>query len=174
MGVLYDYFAAPGDAEAAATIDRPGGPGQASSRSDKVRRGLFGRRAKESANAPNGVPYPTVADTGIDAVVQGGTLEELLTGRPYEQIERDPRSGLSLAVRDGGERLVLTLTDGLIDALAQASPEQLAGAAVPWSQTDEFWGTGNPEELTGLLGELADLARRARSSGGSLYCWVSL
>ena len=61
-----------------------------------------------------------LADTGIDPVVQGGTLEELLTGRPYEDIEQDPRWGQSLAVRDGGQRLVLTLTDGLVDALAAA------------------------------------------------------
>lgn len=44
MGVLFDYFAAPTDADAAATIERTGGPA-----------------------------YATVADTGIDPVVQGGS-----------------------------------------------------------------------------------------------------
>ena len=140
MGVLYDYFIAPGDDEAAATIDRTVGPGQPSSTPEKKSRGLFGRRPKEAATTDEGSPFPTIEDTGIDPVVQGGTLEELLTGRTYEEIEQDPRWGQSLAVRDGGERLVLTVTDGLIDALAQASPERLASAAVPWSQTEEFWG----------------------------------
>ena len=101
-------------------------------------------------------------------------MEELLTGRPYEKIEQDPRWGQPLAVRDGGERLVLTLTDGLIDALAHADSEQLAAAAVPWSQTKEFWGTGDPEELTALLHDLSELAREARTSDKSVYCWVSL
>ena len=101
-------------------------------------------------------------------------MEELLTGRPYEETEQDPRWGQPLAVRDGGERLVLTLTDGLIDALAHAVSEQLAAAAVPWSQTEEFWGTGDPEELTALLHALSGLARDARTSDKSVYCWVSL
>lgn len=107
-------------------------------------------------------------------MVQGGTLEELLTGRAYEQIEADPRSGQSLAVRDGGERLVLTLTDGLVDALAQASDERLAEVAVPWSQTEEFWGAGDPSVLTPVLVALSNLCRDARSRDDQVYCWVSV
>jgi hypothetical protein len=116
--------------------------------------------------------YPTVSDTGVDPVVQGGTLEELLTGRAYEQIEEDPRWAQSLAVREGGERLVLTLTDGLVDALAQASDERLAEVAVPWSETEEFWRSGDPSALTPLLLDLANLCRDARSRGDQVYCWV--
>ena len=174
MGIFYDYFIAPGDTEAAAAIDRTGGPGQPASPINQKGRGLFGRRQKDAASADQGFTYPTIEDTGIDPVVQGGTLEELLTGRAYEEIELDQRWGQSLAVRDGGERLVLTLTDGLIDALAQATPEQLASAAGPWSHTEEFWGTGDPEELTALLHDLSGLAREARTRGESVYCWVSL
>jgi hypothetical protein len=37
-----------------------------------------------------------------------------------------------------------SLTDGLIDALAQSSDEQLWAAALPWSQTEEFWGLVMP------------------------------
>ena len=147
MGVFFDYFAAPDDDEAAATIDRPICPGKA---------------------------YPTLADTGIDPVVQAGTLEELLTGRPYEEIEQDPRWGRTLASRNGGERLINTLTDTLADALAAAGPEELAAAAAPWSQTEEFWGAGDPQVLVGLLVELAQLARDARTRGDRLYCWTSL
>jgi hypothetical protein len=117
---------------------------------------------------------PTVSDTGIDPVVQGGTLEELLTGRAHEQIEEDPRWAQSLAVRDGGERLVLTLTDGLVDALAQASSERLAEVAVPWSETEEFWGAGDPSALTSQLIDLATLCRDARSRNDRVYCKVSV
>jgi hypothetical protein len=174
MGVLYDYFVAPTDTEAAAAIDRVGGPGQPDRPAPVKGRGLFARRQKHADPNLDSAVYATVADTGIDPVVQGGTLEELLTGRPYEQIEQDPRSGQALAVRDGGERLVLTLTDGLIDALAQSSPDQLAAAAIPWSQTEEFWGTGDPAELTPLLVDLSALAGDARARGESVYCWVSV
>jgi hypothetical protein len=60
-------------------------------------------------------------------------LEELLMGRRYEQIEQDPRWANVLADRDGGQGLVLPLTDGLIGALAQANNEELARVAVPGS-----------------------------------------
>jgi hypothetical protein len=172
MGVLHDYFIAPNDASAAATINWAGGPGRHIS--PPAKRGPFGWRKVESEPSGVAAPFPTVADTGIDPVVQGGTLEELLTGRPYEQIEQDPRWANVLADRDGGQGLVLTLTDGLIGALAQANTEQLARVAVPWSATEEFLGQGDPEALTSLLGDLSMLARDARARGESVYCWVSL
>lgn len=173
MGVLFEYFTAPSDSDAAATIDREGGPAEpAGSSPEPARRGWFGRRPKGSDVIPPGPAYTTVPDTGIDPVVQGGTLEELLTGRPYEEIEQDPRWGHSLATRNGGERVVLTLTDGLVEALAQADDELLATVAVPWSQTEEFFGAGDPEALTALLQDLSGLAREARSSGQTVYCWV--
>jgi hypothetical protein len=90
VGVLYDYFVAPSDNDAAAVIDRIGGPGQpVSASAGPVRRGPFGRRHKGTDVVTERPAYPTVADTGIDPVVQGGTLEELLTGRPYAEIEQD-------------------------------------------------------------------------------------
>jgi hypothetical protein len=67
---------------------------------------------------------------------------------------------------------VLALTDGLVHALAQADGERLASVAVPWSQTEEFWGAGDPGALTGLLQELSGLARQAQARGEAVYCWV--
>ncbi|MFB6724966.1 hypothetical protein ACFCV3_32615 [Kribbella sp. NPDC056345] len=141
MGVLFDYFAAKSDAEAAAVIDRVVGP-------------------------------DSLLLKGIDPVVQLGTLEELLTNRPYDEVADDPRSGHVVAVRDHGARLVSTLTDSLATALAQASREDLERVAVPWSQTEEFWGSADPEILADVLTDLADLARRAEANGERLYCWV--
>jgi hypothetical protein len=109
MGALFDYFAADSDEQAASTIDRLGGP---------------------AADEPGGA-FDTVAVKGIDPVVQLGTLEELLTGRPYDAVVADPRSGHALAVHDGGERVVLTVTDSLTDALAAATPDRLAEAPYP-------------------------------------------
>lgn len=113
-----------------------------------------------------------MSDSGIDPVVQMGTLEELLTGRSAEDVAADERAGTDLAVRDGGERLVLTLTDGLSAALVTASDERLAEVAVPWSRTEEFWGGADPDDLAGLLRDLAGLARRADAAGHRPYCWV--
>lgn len=141
MGVLCDYFAAASDGEAAAVIDATGGPGAGS---------LHGN--------------------GIDPVVQMGTLEELLTGRDFEEILDG--DGEVIADRDGGQRLVVRLSTDVTEALAGASDERLAEVAVPWSQTEEFWGEGDPDVLAGFLRDLAALARDARGRGQRLYCMV--
>jgi hypothetical protein len=157
VGVLFDYYSAGSDEAAAGVIDLPGGPGAAAS-------GLV--------PAPAGLAFDVVPVKGIDPLVQMGTLEGLLTGRGYEAIVAGPRAGQILASKGGGERMVVTLTDELQAALASADERQLGSVAVPWCQTDEFFGQGDPELLAGWLRELAGLARRARDGGKRLYCWV--
>ncbi|NIK56933.1 hypothetical protein [Kribbella shirazensis] len=151
MGVLFDYFAADSDEQAASAIDRVGGPGTAD--------------PDASAQA-----FDTVSVKGIDPVVQMGTLEALLTGRPYDA----SAVGQPLAIRDGGERVVLALADSLTIALAEACPERLAEVAVPWSRTEEFWGSADPDTLTEILRDLAGLAGRAQAASQRLYCWISV
>jgi hypothetical protein len=165
MGVLFDYFSAASDEAAADAIDLLGGPGVPVRASDP---GLAGVPGKTSGLPP----FDTVFAKDVDPLVQLGTLEALLTGREYELIVAGSRAGHTLAIRDGGERTVVTLTDQLQAALAAADHEQLASVAVPWSQTDEFWGRGDPEDLASLLSELAALARRARDRDERMYCWV--
>jgi len=178
MGVLFDYFSAATDEEAGAVLDRPGGPG-----SDEVivpkaepKRGIFGLKRRPAAPAIDAAPeqfrYDVVSVTDIDPVVQLGTLEELLTGRAYDDIVDDARSGHAVAIRDGGERLVLTLTDSLSAALANASNDFLEQVAGPWSETEEFWDAADPRVLADFLKELSGLARRAAESRNRLYCWV--
>ena len=118
MGVLFDYFAADSDQDAAAVIDRVGGPGSQqvlAPRPAKSRWGLFGRKdaTTELASDAQLPVHDTVSGKGIDPVVQLGKLEALLTGRPYAEVVDDPRSGHALEIRDGGERVVCTLTDSL-------------------------------------------------------------
>jgi hypothetical protein len=148
MGILCDYFAASSDEQAASVIDRDGGPRQ-------------------------GDPaFPTVDAKGIVPMVMMGTLEALLTGRTYDEVTAAHPVAEPVAVRDEGERLVVRLAGTLSGALADASDERLAEVAVPWSETEEFWGAGDPAELTPVLRDLAALARRARSDGQHLYCWM--
>ncbi|WP_181312570.1 hypothetical protein [Nocardioides campestrisoli] len=142
MALRYDWFLAPDDAAAAAAL------------------------------TPGATSYRTLADTRVDPVAQGGTLEALLTGRSSEQIAGDPRWGAQLATRDAGDRMVLTITDALVDALATADDERLAEVAGPWAMTEEFRGEVSPETLRVQLRLLAALARAARAAGGSLYCRV--
>jgi len=67
---------------------------------------------------------------------------------------------------------VLTLTDSLSAALANASNDFLEQVAGPWSETEEFWDAADPRVLADFLKELSGLARRAAESRNRLYCWV--
>ena len=160
MGVLTDYFTAPSDEAAAATIDWDGGP----SRPDAQKRGLL-RRGK----GPD--PLPTVDMGGIEPTVQMGTLDEILTGTPFDEVLADTTAAI-VAERDGGERLVVRLSTRLQAALAAADGERLQDAAVPWAATDEFFGQADPEELGDSLVELSGLARAAEQLGQRMYCWL--
>lgn len=160
MGLLCEYFEARSDAEAAATIDWVGGPAQ-----PEAKRSLL-RRTKSSTPG-----FEVVDLGGVEPTVQMGTLEEILTGRSFEDILDDTDDAI-VADRDGGERLVVRLTPGLQVALATATDSRLREAAVPWSETEEFGGLGDPEDLAEGLTELAALARRASANGSRLYCWV--
>ncbi|WP_456845973.1 hypothetical protein [Cellulomonas sp. P5_C6] len=174
MSVLCEYFAAPSDAAAAAVVDRLGGPADASGAPVTKTRGFFHRKA-EPVHVPGGpvVAYPTVDGGGIEPVVQLATLEEILTGRSYDDVIDGLEEGNVVAERDGGQRLVVRLTPTLTAALVDSSADTLAAAALPWSQTEEFWGEADPAPLAGFLGRLADLARGAREAGDTLYCFVT-
>lgn len=145
MGLFCDYFTAGSDEQAAAAID-----------------GIDVHQ------------QDVVSAKGIDPVVQLGALEALLTGRSYDDVTAGPRSGVLIADGGDGERIVLSVTDGLCAALAQATDERLAHVAVPWSQTEEFLGEADPEQLAEVLGELAALAQRAAAGGQRLFCRVSV
>jgi hypothetical protein len=69
---------------------------------------------------------------------------------------------------------VCRLSETLTGALADASPDLLREVAEPWSRTEELAGWRDHGELAMDLGALAGLARQARTSGGRLYCWMSL
>lgn len=176
VGVLFDYFSASSDDEAAAAIDRTGGPGGSaiSSAEPASQRRLFGRRREAVHDAPttSSKAFDSVTDTGIDPVVQMGKLEALLTGRPYEEVVADPRAGHAVVVRDEGQRVVTTLTSSLMASLAGADDGLLDAVAQPWSQTEEFWGQGNPQALGKLLRDLRGLAARAQAADKQLYCWI--
>lgn len=177
MSVLFDYFSAGSDEEAATVIDRVGGPGsQATIVQPEPTRGIFGLKRRTVSPVfgtdPELVVYDTVSTKNLDPVVQLGTLEELITGKAYDDIVQDPRSGHEVAIGAGGGRLVLTLTGALTSALAAADDDILEQVAVPWSETEEFGNAADPQDLADFLKSLSRLARRADASGKRLYCWV--
>lgn len=149
--MLFDYFVADSDELAASTLD--GGPGAGAASGAEPR-------------------FPFVDGKGIDPFVMMGKLEALLTGRTYAEVDAACGNAQPLAMIDSGERVVERLWDSLVASLASASSDRLAEVAVPWSQTEEFWGHGQADALAGFLEELAQLAQLARSSGQHMYCWT--
>jgi hypothetical protein len=125
-------------------------------------------------------PFDVFYTRAIDPVVQLGTLEELLTGRSFDDILADHLGEEPLASRKDGSRLVVALNEEIRNSLAAATPERLAEVVIPWSQTEEYTKglNGEDEELVSMLaadlGELAALARRAHDRGDRLYCWIDM
>ncbi|GAA1544002.1 hypothetical protein GCM10009827_074710 [Dactylosporangium maewongense] len=178
MGVMYDYFAAGSDERAATVLDLPAGPGgplpAVPGLMDRVRAGdmaaLQELRTPRVRWGEHG--FQVLEVKGLDPIVTLATLEELITGVAYDDIVEGPRAGADIASADDGERMVVTVTDELQQALARCSPDELARAAAAWARTEELGGDDDVEPLTVFLGELAILAREALGRGERLYCWV--
>lgn len=144
MGVINTYFIASNDAAAASVVET--GP--------------------DAANGP-------VLDA-VDPTVQAGTLQELLTGEPYDTITGERSWARLVSEPDHDSAWVVSLPGAFTAALADASDERLAEVVGPWSETEEFWGAGDPEYLLPMLRDWRALARTARERGEALYCWNSL
>lgn len=154
MAVLFNYFSAPTDEVAASVIDHGPAP---------------------DAAAEELPAFDTVALSGIDPVVQMGTLESILTGTPYAQVRSGPRAADVLAQRDEGELLVVTMTATLRAALSKLEGDRMPSVAAQWGDTEEFQVAAyswSPDELQSALGQLAGLAQRASATEQHLYCWV--
>ena len=101
-----------------------------------------------------------------------GKLEEVLTGRLFDDILQDP-TGQVIASRDGGERLIIPLTACLQDALASIDDDAVDEVAARWAAPDEYHGAGADTELAaGALRDLVRLVRTGRERAETLYCWV--
>lgn len=100
-------------------------------------------------------------------------LEEILTGRSYDDVYADPRQAALIGPArpeeiDGGA--VLSVTDTLRDALATMDPSAVAQVARRWAVAED--AADAEEGLTQFLVAFADLARQAVGRAEHLYCLV--
>jgi hypothetical protein len=159
MSLLCDYFTAASDTQAEETIDWIGGPAGPPEGGDLV-------------GGSQLVARPTVSLTGIEPMMWMGKLEEILTGRSFDDILDDGTRKV-VASRNNGERLVQRLTASLQDALAGMDDHSVDEVAAHWAAPDEFYGTGTDKELAAsALRDLVRLVRAGRERGEMLYCWV--
>ncbi|MEU6324868.1 hypothetical protein [Streptomyces sp. NPDC047009] len=174
MGVMYDYFSAASDELAAATIDAPGGPDGAGPQlpvAEIVKlhgheglRELLRPRVRQAETG-----FHVVATKGFDPTTDLGMIEAILTGVDFEDLLARERTSHVVAERDGGQGLVLTISDELQACLARSGVTELRAAAAQWVESNGF---GDAGPLGDLLSELSLLARGATERGERLYCWV--
>ena len=123
-----------------------------------------------AASAIDGEMPPFVFAKRIDPFEAIPRVEGLLTGRSCDTIQREFISKPPIAIDEGGEGFIAAMSEPLAAALASADRAQLADVAVSWAQIEEFEGRAQADGLADLLGELADLVRRADQQGHRIYC----
>ena len=153
MGLLYDYFRAPGVAEVRSHMDA------------------------DDAFSPVPEVFDGIDLKGIDPTVVLGRLVGLVTDRGWAPDLGQDR----LVWPEGGEQdlehegpWVTVLDDRVRDVLAGVAAERVPDLAGRWAATEEFGRPGDAEFLRDVVSDLAALAMRARERGESLYCWMSL
>jgi len=179
MGMDVAFFSAPSDAAAAEAERRPGAPLGWPVQVGTRKAGWF---RKEAVLEEAGAAFDGFAARGYDGVVNMGTLEELLTGVPYDRLGEDPRWGGEVSDGEAPENCgVLSLTDTLRDALATAPDGLLEEIVGSWAQTEELapkdGGAPTRDDLDAhlnFLHELRDLAVRAYTNGHHLYWYFQV
>ncbi|GIE01244.1 hypothetical protein Adu01nite_25940 [Paractinoplanes durhamensis] len=153
MGVLYDYFRAPGTAE------------------------VLAHMAEHDAFSPVPDTFDGIELKSIDPAVILARLVGFVTGRAWSVDLVDER----LIWPEGGEQdmehegpWVSVLDDPSRDVLAGIPADRIPELADRWAAVEEFSGFADPEFLRDVIAEFAALATRARAHGESLYCWISL
>jgi hypothetical protein len=152
MGVLYDYFRAPGVADVRREMD-------------------------QSTYSPVPETFDGIELKSLDPSVILGKLIGFATGQEWSPA----LVGERLIWPEGGEQdmehegpWVTVLGDQARDVLAGIPADQIPGLAERWATVEELYGDGDPEFLGEVVAEFTALAERARQHGESLYCWMSL
>ncbi|WP_327367486.1 hypothetical protein [Streptomyces sp. NBC_01217] len=149
MGVLFGYYAAADDEDAARAVVR------------------------EDGQPPTGAGYDELVVKGMDPVLDLLPAEALFTGRSADAVEADPRHGHLVAMAEGGQVVSLSLTDSFRDSLARCDRDRLDDVARDWSASGVFDAEADLSKIAGFLKDLAALAERASTRGHRLYCRIS-
>jgi hypothetical protein len=119
---------------------------------------------------------PSEAFPGFDAKgldqIKLAVLRALLTGEEYDEEWVD---NIPLVAGDeaGDGPWVFQLPDDIVAALADVPAADEAAIAAEWAESEEFAGWDG-ETVTGMLHELAALARRAGEANKKLLMWICL
>jgi hypothetical protein len=178
MGLLSDFFAA--TPQELTDLDVQWGPmGAPPAPPSKAQGRFFGFGRKQPEPAPVEEPrvsLPTVQSKGLTGI-EVGTLDEFLTGTPYEELDA---GGLNDPVRENDARgegpWVFRVRREMRDALVSLAAERKPEVVQQWAATEELQLSQRDdiEALSDLVSELQGLAKSAAASDRDLYLWVSL
>ena len=171
MGLTYGYLSAPSDAAAAAVVTRDGGPeGDMMFREvETTKRGWFSRTktvVELVETQDTSLPLYDTAPDGLDPFGTLPALEELLTGRPLQQIQDDPDFE-ELASANEGERLVVRINRSLPAALIATAPERLPDVARALARSEHFGGDDLAVQIDVLTDDAVGADRGVRRRRGS-------
>ena len=150
MGVLYDYFHAPGIAEVRRHLDQNEG------------------------ESPVPDTFEGVFVKQIDPTVLLGQLVGFAGGRTWAPDLVQEKLVWPEDAEDSEGPWVTVLDDNTRDVLAAITAERMPELAGRWAAVEEFGGHLDATLLGETIEELAALAGRARAQGESLYCWICL
>ncbi|MFJ9769768.1 hypothetical protein ACIRVF_00790 [Kitasatospora sp. NPDC101157] len=166
MGVLTDYFRAPGAAAVVRALELTGGA-----------RPEFGE-ASEGA-------FDGVMAKGVDPGVLLGQLVAAIRAEPWRVDLVEDAAVWPTTPQPGPDGpwseddpwstgpWVTELDDAARDALAEVRDDRIPAAVARWAEAAE-WHGADPADLLPLAEDLIALARRARTAGERLYCWICL
>jgi hypothetical protein len=125
--------------------------------------------------APDDDAAAAVADHGpdeVNEVARYGNFDPVTTMGEWESSFGIAGDGGSRIIAGDGRPLVLAVPASLQAALAAADEEQLAEAATRWAGRPAHDGEEiHPDFASGMLGQIASLARTATHRSHRLYYW---
>jgi hypothetical protein len=123
--------------------------------------------------------WPAIEFKRLDPVKMG-TLESILTGVPYDDVDQDELHAL---VRHGGDEgpWIVRLRQPLIDALATLEDSRIREFGAAWADTDEFKlrpsdkpSKADIEDLSMAIGEMSSLARVSKERAEPMFLMMGL
>ena len=153
MGVLFDYFRAPSEAEVRRHMD------------------------EDDAASPVPATFDGIELKTIDPSVILSQLVAFVIGQQWSADLVDERL---IWPEDGEQDLthegpwITALDDRTRDVLAGIPADRIPELAERWATVEELGGYADAEFLREVVADFAALAVRAREHDESLYCWMSL
>ncbi|MFE2417344.1 hypothetical protein [Streptomyces hokutonensis] len=123
---------------------------------------------------PDGVSFESLSYGNFDAEEALLEWESVFTGRSFDVLVAAGQPEVVADPGDGEGPILFAASHALQDALAAADPYRLVEVGRLWVEERAASGDVFDQEIaTGILSDLARLARGLRGQDQRLYCWLA-